>query len=209
MKTPPKIPTSASMLVAMIIAGIALALATSPTVRAADGNPAGAAQQAGSVSGRVKNAVTGQYLNRARVTVKDTEQVTYTDDFGAYRLVGVPSGPIVLDVFYTDLDPQEIPLNIAGGRETEQNVDLTSKSRYAQDGMVITLDPFLVASNRETDAQAIATNEQRFAPNLINVLATDAMGDLLGNDPGEFLKFLPGLTRSTRKATSAAFPSAE
>jgi iron complex outermembrane recepter protein len=146
-----------------------------------------------SISGRVKNAATGQYLNKARVTVKGTDLVAYTDDFGEYRLVGIPAGPVVLDVFYTDLDPLLVPLSIPAGQSVEQNIELTSKSRYGTDGQVVKLDPYLVGSNKETDAQAIATNEQRFAPNVINVLATDAMGDLVGNDPGEFLKFLPGL----------------
>jgi TonB-dependent receptor len=145
------------------------------------------------ISGRVKNAVTGQYLPKARVAIKGTDQVTYTDDFGAYRLVDVPRGPIVLEVFYTDLDPQEVSLTASAEASLEQDIELTSKARYGQDTRVLTLDPYVVGSNKETDAQALATNEQRFAPNVINVLATDAMGDIVGNDPGEFLKFLPGI----------------
>ena len=159
---------------------------------AAPAAPAGTTETT-SISGRVKNAVTGQYLGKARVSIKGTELVTYTDDFGVYRLIDVPSGPVVLDVFYTDLDPREIALTVSAGAELEQDVELTSKARYGQDGSLVQLDTFVVSSNKETDAHAIATNEQRFAPNLINVLPTDAMGDLVGNDPGEFLKFLPGL----------------
>ena len=56
------------------------------------------------------------------------------------------------------------------------------------------LDAFVVAGDRETDSQAIATNEQRFAPNIKNVMATDSLGDILGGSVGEFLKFLPGIT---------------
>lgn len=147
-----------------------------------------------SVSGRVKNAATGQYLGRVRVAIRGTDHVTFTDDFGGYRLVGVPAGAHVLEVFSTDLDLQAISLTVAPGSAVEQDVELTSKARYGQDGSVVKLDAMTVASNRETDAEALATNEQRFAPNLINVLATDAMGDLVGNDTGEFLKFLPGLS---------------
>lgn len=174
------------------VACIALLCASAGSGAAATSATA-ASQQDGSISGRVKNAITGQYLIKARITIKGTSQVTYTDDFGAYRFSGVPSGPVTLEFFYTDLDPQELTVNVGSGAEAEQNVELTSKARYGQDGQVIKLDAFLVGSNKETDAQAIATNEQRFAPNVLMVLSTDAMGDLVGNDPGEFMKFLPGV----------------
>jgi TonB-dependent receptor len=141
----------------------------------------------------VKNAVTGQYLNNARVAVKNTGTVTFTDEFGNYRLVNLPDGPITLEVFYTDLDPQEIRLEVRSGASVEQNVDLTSLARYGKDAAV-RLDPYVVASEKENDGQALALNEQRFAPNIKNVIATDTFGDILGSTAGEFLKFLPGFT---------------
>src|SRR5436190_10111303 len=58
----------------------------------------------GTISGRVQNVVTGQYLNNARVTLKGTTTTVYTDSFGAYQLVGVPAGTATLEVFYTNLD---------------------------------------------------------------------------------------------------------
>jgi len=151
------------------------------------------ASATGSITGRVQNIVTGQYLARARVAVKGTETVAFTDDFGTYRLAAVRSGPVVLEVFYTDLDAQEVTVQVPAGRVAERDVGLTSVARYGQTGSVVKLDPFKVASNKETDAQAIATNEQRFAPNIKNVIATDAFGEVFGSSAGDFLKFLPGL----------------
>ena len=116
--------------------------------------------------------VTGQYLKRARVSVKDTNNVVFTDEYGMFRAVNVPSGPVVLEVFYTDLDPQTISLELPAGQSIDRDIGLTSKARYGTDGKVFTLDPFVVGSNKETDTQAIATNEQRFAPNIKNVIAT-------------------------------------
>ncbi|MDO8540010.1 MAG: TonB-dependent receptor [Opitutaceae bacterium] len=162
-------------------------------VGAAESAPAGTGQQVGSIGGRVKNAVTGQYLNRARVTIRGTAHLVYTDEDGAYQLGGVPSGPVVLEVFYTDLDPQEIALQLPAGGSVERDVELTSQARYGASAEVVKLDPFMVASIRETDAETIATHEQRFSSNIKNVLNTDALGDLVGNDAGEFLKYLPGL----------------
>lgn len=148
----------------------------------------------GRISGRVKNVATGQYLNNARVTVKGTSLVAFTDQTGTYRLVNVPTGPVVLQTFYTDLDLLEIPLEISAGGAVEQDIALTSAVRYGSNAAVMKLDPFLVSTNRETDAQALASNEQRFAPNIKNVLSSDSIGDVMGSSVGDFLKFVPGLT---------------
>lgn len=172
-----------------------LALAAGPAASFAANSPAPAATQAtGTVTGRVLNVGTGQYLNNARVTLKGANQTVFTDRDGTYRLVNVPSGPQTLEVFFTDLDVQTITINVPAGGTAEQNVDLTNVSRYGKDAGTITLDAFVVSQNKETDAQAIATNEQRFAPNIKNVMSTDSLGDVLGGSVGEFMKFLPGVT---------------
>ena len=46
----------------------------------------------GTIEGRVKNAVSGDYLNNARVSLKGTEFVALTDESGTFRLAGVPAG---------------------------------------------------------------------------------------------------------------------
>ncbi|MBL9209996.1 MAG: TonB-dependent receptor [Opitutaceae bacterium] len=180
---PTHVPRVLRPLIALL--GLYFAVAAAP---AADNTAA-----TGSITGRVQNVVTGQYLARARVAVKGTDMVTFTDDFGTYRLADVRSGQVVLEVFYTDLDAQEVTVEVPAGRLAERDVALTSVARYGQTGSVVKLDPFKVASNKETDAQAIATNEQRFAPNIKNVIATDAFGEVFGSSAGDFLKFLPGL----------------
>ena len=74
------------------------------------------------------------------------------------------------------------------------NFALTSIDRYGDNPEIVKLDPFVLAADRETDANAIATNEQRFAANIKNVMSTDSLGDVLGSNVGEFLKFMPGVT---------------
>jgi iron complex outermembrane receptor protein len=152
-----------------------------------------AAVSTGTVSGRIQNVVTGQYLNNVRVSVKGTDLVAFTDQSGSYRLAGVPGGAVALEVFYTGLDAQQITLAVAPGQVIEQDVALTSASRYGPDGTV-KLDSFVVATSRETDGEAIAINEQRFAPNIKTVVAADSLGDVMDGNVGEFLKFLPGIT---------------
>ncbi|NUN53736.1 MAG: TonB-dependent receptor plug domain-containing protein, partial [Planctomycetaceae bacterium] len=77
----------------------------------------------------------------------------------------------------------------------QQDFNLTSASRYGPDASgAVKLDSFVVATSRETDGAAIALNEQRFSPNIKNVVAADAMGDVMDGNVGEFLKFMPGIT---------------
>jgi len=164
-------------------------------VAAADsGSAARVSTQSSAIQGRVKNAITGQYLNNARVTVSGTDATAFTDQSGAYRLVNLPAGPVVLEVFYTDLDLQRVTVELAAGRTTDRDVELTSVSRYGADPNVVRINPFVVNSEKEADASAVATNEQRFAPNIKNVVSTDSQGDILGSNVGEFLKLLPGIS---------------
>jgi iron complex outermembrane recepter protein len=182
-------PVKSSLL--SVVGWLALALgpgSITPAAAATSATPA-----TGSITGRVQNVVTGQYLNKARLTIKGTNQVVFTDDFGTYNFAEVPGGPVVLEVFYTGLDTREIALEVRPGGSIEHNVDLSSAARYGENAAVVKLDPFVVASGRETDAQAIANNEQRFAPNIKNVMSTESLGDVLGSSVGEFLKFIPGV----------------
>ena len=98
------------------------------------------------------------------------------------------------DQSYTGLDPQEVRLDVPPGQGVERNVDLINAARYGpSSGSVVQLDAFTVASARETDGEAIAINEQRFAPNIKNVVAADSLGGVMDGKIGEFMKFLPGV----------------
>lgn len=152
-----------------------------------------ASRPVGAISGRVLNIATGQYLNNARVAVRGTDLVAFTDQTGTYHLPRVPSGPVVLDVFFTGLDPQQISVDVPSGGGVQRNVDLTNVARYGEGSGPLRLDSFVVATSRETDGESIAINEQRFAPNIKNVVPADALGDLMDGNVGEFLKFMPGV----------------
>ena len=56
----------------------------------------GAAAETAALTGRVLNATTGQYLNNARISVRGTDLVAFTDQTGTYRLPRVPAGDVTL-----------------------------------------------------------------------------------------------------------------
>ena len=120
-----------------------------------------AAPATGGIAGRVLNVGTGQYLNNARVSVRGTTTAAFTDKDGSYRLAGLPSGAVTLEVFFTDLDVATAEVVVPAGGTVQQDFNLTSVARYGLKGdATVKLDAFVVAQQRETDAQAIATNEQ-------------------------------------------------
>ncbi len=149
----------------------------------------------GMIEGRVLNVTTSTYLENARVAVDGTTAQVFTNNFGEYRLSGLAAGPATVRVFHTGVAAQSATVEIAPGRIVTQDFNLTSASLAATaEGAAVQLDAFIVASIKETDASAIAINEQRFAANIKNVVAADEFGTVTEGNVGEFLKFLPGVT---------------
>jgi iron complex outermembrane receptor protein len=148
----------------------------------------------GTIEGRVQDRVTGDYLTNARVSVQGTNLVALTDSSGYFSLAGVPAGTATLDVFFTGLDPQRTTLNVSAGQTVQHDVKLGSQSRTGSQSETVKLDPFTVQSTRETNAAAIAVNEQRVSLSQKSVISTDQFGTIPDNNPGEFMKWLPGVS---------------
>ena len=164
---------------------------------------ASAAAQAlgvGTIEGRVSNPRTGEYLERARVTVEGTTLEAFTDSSGQYRLSNVPAGVARLKVFFTGQDPQTDSVTLTSGALVQRDFNLTAASARPgadKSGSVVKLDKFVVETSKEMDAAAIAINEQRFAANIVNVVSADEFGAVVEGNVGDFLKFLPGITVDT------------
>lgn len=155
-----------------------------------------AAQAAGgTVEGRVFNTRNGEYLEKARVTVDGTPLETFTDSSGQYRFVNLPAGETRIKVFYTGLVSQTVAVTVAPGRITQRDFNLAdADARPAAGDGTVKLSEFIVSTSKEMDGAAIAINEQRFAANVMNVVAADEFGAVAEGNVGEFLKFLPGIT---------------
>jgi len=156
------------------------------------------ASATGRISGRVGHAGNGQYLNNARITVKGTDLVAFTDESGTFQLPHVPAGPALLEVFYTGLESRQLTVNVTAGGATEHEILLAGRGRFRNDTDVVKLESLVVSSSREMDGAAIAINEQRFAANIVNVVSADEFGVVPDGNVGEFLKMLPGITMGYR-----------
>ncbi|WP_414663137.1 carboxypeptidase regulatory-like domain-containing protein [Horticoccus sp. 23ND18S-11] len=166
-------------------AWLAVVLAPAASVHAAQGVPTG------TIEGRVTNATSGEFVERARLTVDGTALETFTDEGGHFRFAGVPAGSARVTAFYTGLAQQSATVVVAAGRTAQLDLTLTARGG---DAGTVKLDAFVVATSKEMSASALAINEQRFAPNIKNVLATDEFGFVAEGNAADFLKFLPGIT---------------
>jgi iron complex outermembrane recepter protein len=165
-----------------------------------------AAQSAGTgtLTGRVQDAAAGLSLERARVSIEGTNRAAFTNEFGEYRFTELPAGTVTLRILYTGFVPEIATVNIAPGAATQRDFVLNSVSAKPGGDSVVKLDQFVVAQARETNAAAIALNEQRFAPNAKTVVSTDALGIVAENNIGEFAKFLPGVDVVTDQMNAVA-----
>lgn len=162
----------------------------------------------GVIEGRVANAAAGQFLKQVRIVVENSVFETLTNEAGEFRLTGVPAGAVTLRATAAGLEAQTLRLTVAAGQTTRQDFNFAASEAPATSAAmpraeILKLDAFTVAE-RELSAQSAALQEQRTAPNIKNVIAFEEFGDLGDGNPGEFLKFVPGI----QVAMTPAIPSA-
>lgn len=149
----------------------------------------------GTIEGRVLNVTSGQYVKNARLTVDGTNIEAFTGEAGEYRLLNVPAGAVTVRATYGSLPSVSQMVTVTADSIADQNFNVGGVGPVAPStGGPVKLDEFVVASARETNAAAIAINEQRYAPNIKNVVSSDAFGDVNEGNVGEFLKYLPGIS---------------
>src|SRR5215204_2457921 len=80
----------------------------------------------GTIEGRIINTRTGEYVERARVTVEGTGLETFSDSSGQYRLTAVPAGTVSVRAFFTGLDQQAETVTVSPGATVQRNFNLGS-----------------------------------------------------------------------------------
>lgn len=164
---------------------ILFALALSPTGVVA------ATVDSGTIEGRVLNATSGSYLNNARVVIDGTKIETFTNENGEYRISRIRPGELRITVSFTGLATETATINVAPGTVSRKDIELSlAVTSRGSGGDVVILSAFTV-QERQLTAQALATNEQHYAPSIKNVIAIDV--DLGEGNIGEFLKYVPGV----------------
>ncbi len=116
---------------------------------------------AGSITGRVSDAVTGKSLQGAVVKLLGTTAVAYTDGEGRFSLPGLAAGSYRVEVDYVGLDAYTTNVAVSGGLTAIVNALLESK--------VMKMASFTVAES--VRGQALAINQQKTASGLVNIVS--------------------------------------
>lgn len=141
------------------------------------------AAEPGSIIGTVSNTASKTLLNEARVAIPSLRVMTLTDGEGRFSFQNITPGTYELEVTYIGLDTALVKVEILPGEVKTLEVGLTSD--------VYMLEQFVVSGEREGNAASIT--RQQNAPNVKNVIALDAYGNMPNDSVGELLTRLPGI----------------
>ncbi|GIX39515.1 MAG: hypothetical protein KatS3mg128_0564 [Silanimonas sp.] len=168
---------------ALISAAVALALAASltPTPSRAAEPRVAATRSAGTLTGTVKEGVSGQFLDGARISVAGI--VTSSNREGRFRVAGLPAGRHTVEVDFVGYAPQRFEIEVDAERGARVEVVLASTTQ--------TLERVEVRASR--DAQALALNQQRTTTNYTNVVSADLLGRFPDANVAEATQRIPGV----------------
>jgi TonB-dependent receptor len=154
--------------------------------------PASASQRPNSgdtiIDGRVVDAGTGEPLPGARVAVSGSPVETSTDRNGRFRLIGAPSGSVVLVVAYLGRMEQSRALALEPGA-----IVRVPDVQMAPPGYEETV---VVEASLARDADERALNQQKTAPNITNVVSADQIGSFPDRNAAETTQRIAGVSIS-------------
>ncbi|MDP3070911.1 MAG: TonB-dependent receptor [Opitutaceae bacterium] len=146
----------------------------------------------GTITGRIFNPASDQYVRNAQVQIAGTSLSAVSEDGGTYRISGVPAGDATVVVTFTGYRTESATVRVTAGGSVARDFQLVSSLQaLAAADSVIKLDKFVVSNDREGNAKAIM--EQRNSMNITNSVASDVFGDVAEGNVGEFLKHMPGV----------------
>jgi TonB-dependent receptor len=167
--------------VAALLCGLVLVAAV-PHSRAQAAAPTVATT--GTVTGRVLDSGSGNYLEGAEVAVGGTAIRATTARGGEYVLTGVPVGSQTLVASYPGLEIKAQTVEVTAGETVSLPITLKSD--------IVQLEGMTVSGAREGMAQAVAL--QKISIQAKMVAAADQFGEISEGNVGEYLKFMPGVS---------------
>ena len=146
----------------------------------------------GTITGRVFNPATGEYVRNAEIRLAGTNQLATSGDNGYFSLSNVAAGPATLTVSYTGYQPAQANVTVPAGGTAAAEIEIVSlEAAPAKPGDPVQLQQFVVSSDREGNAKAIM--QQRNSMTMGTSVASDIFGEVTEGNVGEFLKYLPGV----------------
>jgi iron complex outermembrane receptor protein len=144
----------------------------------------------GTVTGQVLNPASGEYLRAADVELvaaNGERRSATSGEAGSYRFNEVPAGPATVTVRFTGYAPQVAEIEVHSRKTAKLDFSLREGGADGERAE----NQIVVNGAREDYAQDIMA--QRKSMNIVDVLSTEAYGDIAGGNPAEFLKYMPGI----------------
>jgi TonB-dependent receptor len=141
-----------------------------------------AAQQAGSIVGRVGDPAGDPYVG-AEVTVGEVGLKATTDEQGRFRILGVPPGTYEVKVDYLSATSATQQVEVVAGGTAQISVVL---QRFGEEIEVVA-SPML-------EGEAAALNQQKNAVNITNVVSADQIGRFPDPNAAEATQRIPAIT---------------
>ncbi|MBN1543351.1 TonB-dependent receptor [candidate division KSB1 bacterium] len=145
--------------------------------------PALYGQAKGTITGRVTDAESGDFLPGANVMLAGTQFGAATDRYGAYRIENVPPGNYTLVISYMGYLKFQTEITVLAGR-VAQNATLEKEVLKGQTVMVTGL----------RQGQVRALSQQRTADNIKNVVDEEEMQRFPDVNSAEVLQRVPGVS---------------
>ena len=146
---------------------------------------AAAAQTTGFLRGLVSDSA-GRVVPGALVRLAGLRLGAYVDSVGSYRVTGVPAGRLVVLVSKLGYALDSAIVDITAGATTVHDVRLHPSAAV--------LGTVAVTAQRLGESQAAALDRRASAPNILNVLAGDAIRELPNLNAAEAAGRIPGVT---------------
>ena len=142
------------------------------------------AQDAGSISGTVTDAGTGEALPGATVRIANSSIGAASNTEGHYRITRIPAGPVQIIVSYIGYTSQTLDVTILAGEDIEQDVML----------LLDVLESEEIVVTAQAEGQVAAINQQISANTIVNVVSAARIQELPDANVAESVGRLPGVS---------------
>lgn len=187
------LPSHHGIKVLLLLSALALSIHTIAAQPNEAGRSSSSATQTGTISGKIFNTFTSQYVGGAEVRVLNTNIYAISTSDGSYIIAGIPPGTHRLTASYTGYVEEVATVTLSPLQRLNQDFNIRPGSGRSgeESENVILLPEFEVLDQKQGSAKAIM--DERAAINKKSVVAIDHLGEIPIKNVGEFVKFLPGV----------------
>jgi hypothetical protein len=138
---------------------------------------------AATITGRVTDAGSGDYLPGANIVLEGTNLGAASDRAGEYRIANVPPGAVTLVVTYVGYEEYSEPITVSDGDNT---FDIALSVSYVE------MDEVVVSGLRQGDAKALS--QQKASDHIENIVSAEQIERFPDPNAAEALRRLPGVS---------------